>query len=307
MKTSILGSGVYAKAISACLLNANCTVTMWTEKKDFKEVLARERTYLTNSFEDAADADIIFVLTSSPFVASVLEGIAPHVDESSLIVVGSKGILEDGTLMTDLVEKILPKNHYAVISGPTFAVDIAALEPVGFTIGTKSFSDFEKIVPCFKTAHLEYSSDVLAIEMCGSLKNAYAIGSGLLNGLNYGHSTSCLYITKALHEMSSIFGCLDASPHSTNTLAGVGDLVLTCTSQNSRNFTFGTVLALGDETQKKDYLQKNTVEGYENLKAYVKLFARKNVAAPLLSCVNDIVEGRSEPEKIIELLLDKKV
>ena len=125
------------------LENSSRIITSILEKKDFKEVLAREGTYLTNSFEEAADTEIIFVLTSSPFVASVLEGIAPHVDESCLIVVGSKGILEDGTLMTDLVEKILPKNHYAVISGPTFAVDIAALEPVGFTIGTKNFSDFD--------------------------------------------------------------------------------------------------------------------------------------------------------------------
>lgn len=304
MKTSILGSGVYGKAISNVLLASNCDVTMWTEKKDFKEILAKEETHITNSFEEASkDKDIIFVLTGSKFVRSVLEGIAPYVSPTTLIILGSKGILDDGTLMTDLAEEILPNNHYAVISGPTFAVDIAALEPVGFTIGTKEVDDFIILRNALKTVHLEHCADVLAIEMAGSLKNAYAIGSGILSGFNYGNSTRCLYITKVLHEMADIFASFGSDKASTNTLAGVGDLVLTCMSPNSRNFTFGTILSLESEEDKKEYLKNNTVEGYENLKAYVDLFKRKGIDAPIMECVSKVVDSTLPAESLIELLL----
>ena len=306
MKTSILGSGVYGKAMSNILLEAGNDVTMWTEKEDFKEVLARPEKHLTNSFEEASsNMDMIFVLTGSKFVRPVLEGIAPYVSPTTLIILGSKGILDDGTFMTDLAEEILPNNSYAVISGPTFAVDIAALEPVGFTIGTKKTSDFEKVKTALKTVYLEHSEDVQAIEMAGSLKNAYAIGSGILSGFNFGNSTRCLYITKVIHEMANIFTSFGCQKSSTTTLAGIGDLVLTCMSANSRNFTFGTILSLESDENKKEYLKTNTVEGYENLKAYTKLFKEKSIDAPILSCVADIVDSKYEANKLIELLLEK--
>ncbi len=308
MKVTILGSGVYAKAISNVLLHDGNDVTMWTEKADLKKVLAREGTRLTNSFEEAVhETEVVFVLTGSQFVRSVLEGIAPFVREDVLVVLGSKGLLEDGTLMTDLAQEILPNNAYAVISGPTFAVDIAALEPVGFTIGTTSADDFHRLEKCLISPTLEHSKDTLAIEMCGSLKNAYAIGSGILSGFNFGPSTTCLYISKVLNEMGHIFEAMGASASSTTTLAGVGDLVLTCTSPNSRNYTFGTILALGSPDQSREYLRANTVEGYENLRAYVALFERKKIDAPIMNCVYDIVEGKSSSQNLIKLLLKKQV
>lgn len=304
MKIGILGSGVYAKAISNVLLQSDCSVIMWTEKEDLKDVVVQEGTFLTNSFEEVTrDTEVIFVLTGSQFVKSVLQGIAPFIEKNTLVVLGSKGILEDGTFPLELVEEILPNNPYAIISGPTFAVDIASLEPVGFTIGTAQKTHFEILKKCLKTVYLEHSEDTLAIEMCGSLKNAYAIGSGLLSGSNFGHSTMCLYITKVLKEMSGIFAKMGANSQSVSTLAGVGDLVLTCTSEGSRNFTFGTILALGNTSEKESYLKTHTVEGYENLKAYVALFAKKNIEAPILNCVYKVVEGTLKIDDFIKLLL----
>lgn len=302
MKISILGTGVYGLAMANLILLSGYEVTMWTER-DPKEVIVKSGITVTNSFEDVSDKDIIFVLTGSKFVRSVLEGIKSYVPSSSLIVLGSKGILDDGVLMTDIVEEVLPDNRYAVISGPTFAVDIANLEPVGFTIGAENVEDFEKLQRCLNRAYIEYSTGILAIEMAGSLKNAYAIGSGIINGLNFGHSTTCLYLTRAFSEMSTIFEKMGTKKEYSSTLAGIGDLVLTCTSSNSRNYTFGTILAIGTKEERENYLEVNTVEGYENLKSYVKLFKKKNIDAPLIFCIDDIVSGKKEPEHLIELLL----
>ncbi len=303
MNITVIGSGVYGKAIAKILLEAKNNVTMWTEK-DIKEVIVPKEIELTNDFEaSCTNKDIIFILTGSRFVANILESIKPYLDKKTMVVLGSKGILENGTILTKMFENMLPEYKYGVISGPTFAVDIAALEPIGFTIATKDYDDFMKIKKALNTVYIEYSKDVHAIEMAGSLKNAYAIGSGILSGFNYGPSTRCLYITRVLKEMENIFDNLGFDKSSTNTLAGVGDLVLTCTSPNSRNFTFGTILSLGTKEESEKYLKNNTVEGYENLKAYIVLLEKENIKAPFLECVFNIVEQKQEASTLIKLLL----
>lgn len=305
MKTTIIGSGVYGKAIAKVLLEAGNDIIMWTEK-DTREVIVPESIKLTNSFSVACkNRDLIFILTGSKFVPSIFEGIKAHLSDDSIVILGSKGILKDGTILTDLFRKYFPNKHLAVISGPTFAVDIAALEPVGFTIGTETKEDFSKIKKALDTVYLEHSTDIDAVEMSGSLKNAYAIGSGILSGFNYGPSTRCLYITKVLHEMGEIFKRLNLDEYSTLTLAGVGDLILTCTSPNSRNFTFGTILSLEKNSEKEKYLSSNTVEGYENLKVYSKLLKDKNISAPILETVYDIVSSKKQSKELIDLLLEK--
>jgi len=306
LNTTIIGSGVYGKAMANVLLSNNNKVTLWTEKEDLSSILIPSGAVITNSFEQALkNAKLVYILTGSQYVESVLMGMKPYITKDMIIILGSKGILEDGTILTDLFEKNFEDISHAVISGPTFAVDIAALEPIGFTVGTKSYDDYEVIKNAMKSVYLEYCEDVDAVEMAGSLKNAYAIGSGILNGFNYGPSTRCLYITRVLQEIADIYNAVGLKQSSTSTLAGVGDLVLTCTSLNSRNFTFGSILSLNDNQEKENYLKTNTVEGYENLKAYKRLFDKKGISAPILKTVSDIVEGKKEAQGIIDIILKK--
>lgn len=303
MKVTVIGSGAYGKAITQLLLQSKCDIKMWTEQKDTKNILVPEGVKVTNDFKEALEGSIlIYCLTGSKFCKSIFENIKPFIKDDQIIILGSKGILEDGTLITELLEKIIPNSTYAVISGPTFAIDIASLEPIGFTLATKEYETFKKVKSSLPI-YLEYSSDVQAIEMSGSLKNAYAIGSGILHGYNFGSSTRCLYITRSLQEIENIFKTLGSNPSSTCTLAGIGDLVLTCTSPTSRNFTFGTILALETLDEKKEYLKNNTVEGYENLKSYYQLFKKKNISTPILDCVYNIVLNDVKPDTLIDILL----
>jgi len=303
VKIAIIGSGVYGKAIANVLLKAGNDVVVWTEVEDLSRVDVPVGVKLTNDYKTALEgAKLVYILTGSKFVPDVLANLKPFIEEYSIVVLGSKGILDDGTMLTEVTRKVLPNHKVAVISGPTFAKDISALDPVGFTIGGDKES-FDVIKSAMTTVYLEHSSNVDATGMAGSLKNAYAIGSGILRGLNYGHSTTCLYVTRALQELGSIYEAYGFNKELTLNLSGVGDLFLTCTSEDSRNFSFGMMLSRNDEKETLEYLNHNTVEGYENLKAYVSLFEKKDIKSPILSCVNDIVASKRKAQDLVTLLL----
>ncbi len=304
MKIAVIGSGVYAKAMARLMVHNGLEVTIWTEG-EVSKVIVREDMKVTNSFKEALDdAKMVFILTGSKFVPNVLEEMKSYAKDDMLFVLGSKGILENGVLLSEVFENILPEFNYAVISGPTFAVDINALEPVGFTIGCKDIENYQLIKNSLKTANFEYSKDITGIELSGTLKNAYAIGSGILSGFNYGNSIRCFYLTKVLNEMQTIFRGLGADENTVLTLAGIGDLVLTCTSLNSRNFTFGSLLSIGNKENTEIYLKNTTVEGYENLKVFNEFLTRKNIDAPIIKKVYDIVVESRDAEELIDLLMN---
>lgn len=302
MRISIIGTGVYALAVAKLLLTTNDQVTMWTEKEDLDSIEVPCGARFTNSYKEACcEADLIFIMTSAKFVSSVIKASSRYIRPECIVILGTKGILADYSTPLDISTSIL-KNRIGVLSGPTFACDIDALDPIGFTLGSADYEVFEVVKNVMPTVALEYSDDVDAIEMAGSLKNAYAIGSGIIAGLGYGPSTSCLFITKVLKEIEQIYEAMSYDTKSILTLAGVGDLVLTCTSTNSRNFTLGTKLAKEDRRSQEDYLKNNTVEGFENIKIYSRLFKERNIPAPILETIYEILIEESDTSFLIELL-----
>ena len=305
MKITIIGSGVYGSATAKMLNNSGNDVTVWTEKENIDEIIIGEGIKVTNKYEDALkDAKLVYVLTAAKYAPSIFEAIKNLVRDDMTIILGSKGILENGGLMEDVLLSVIPKAHYAVVSGPTFAHDIGELEPLGFTVATHEKDRFDVIKSAYKGIKIEYSQDTTGTELCGVLKNAYAIGSGMLNGFNYGPSIRSLYITSVLNEMKKILKSMDANIETAYTLAGIGDLILTCTSNNSRNFTFGTILASNDREKTMKYLEETTVEGYENMKVLSKLFEEKSIDAPILNMLYEIVRNGRNSKDIIPFLVD---
>lgn len=300
MNITIIGSGVYGQAIAKLLLTSNKKVTMWTENENPETMQVQEGIELTNSYEEATkNANFIFLLTGSKFIKSVMENMMPYLKDDTVIILGSKGILEDTRTPLEVVTSLV-SNPCAVLSGPTFAKDIEALDPVGFTLAAENKIVFDKVAEIMPNTYLEFSGDLIGIELAGSLKNAYAIGNGIVAGLNYGFSTSCLYITKVIHEMEHIFDQLGGNPNSIKTLAGLGDTILTCTSKESRNFSYGYLLS-SNKSESAHFLDNNTVEGYENLKSFVRLFEEKKISAPILTHIFEISSGKREPSSLLEL------
>lgn len=302
MKVGVIGSGVFGLAIANLLLNNNNDVCIWTEKEDPSEIIIPDDLDITNDYEEIIkDKEIIFILTSSKYVPATLENIKEYISPNVPVVLGSKGLLEDGTRLSEVLKEKLPNNPSAIISGPGFAKDVYCLESTGFTIATEEKSVFEKIKSCLSNTILEYSRDIQAIELAGSLKNAYAIGSGIIDGLGLSYSTSMLYLTLVFQEISKIYEEMGSAKDSLTSLAVFGDLVLSCTSNNSRNFTYGTLLGKNLK-EAQDFVSNNTVEGYHNLKALSILFKSLAIEAPIINSIKDIALERKSPTTLKKLL-----
>ena len=304
MKIAIIGSGVYGLAMANLLNKSGNKVTVWTEKENPKEIIVPDGVTCTHNFKECLDgAKNVYILTSAKFVSGILDSIKPYIDNEMCIILGSKGILESGAMLEEVLKEKLPNSTYAIISGPTFAVDIAHLEPLGFTIATESINTFKTIKSSFKGVKIEYSSDTTGVELSGVLKNVYAIGSGMLEGFNYGYSARCLYLTEVAKEIKSIFSQIGAKEDTILSLAGIGDLVLTCTSPNSRNYTFGSIVGIGTNDERREYLSKTTVEGYDNLKILYKLLKEKSIDAPILKVLYEIVMSDKDSKELVHLIL----
>ncbi len=303
MNVTIIGSGVYALAI-ANLLKENNNITIWTELSDVSLVKVSSDIKVTNSFKEACySARVIFILTACKFIPSTLDTMKDYIMNDSIIVIGSKGILEGGILPVELAERVLPKNTIAAIGGPTMAKDILN-NPVGFTLGTRSSEVYSLIKSIMPNVYLEYEQDAKTVELAGALKNAYAIGSGLIHSMGYGLSTISLYIMRVIEEISNIYRDLNYDTSSIMNLSCLGDLILTCTSTDSRNFQLGDNLTKMDSRVKEEYLKGKTIEGYDNIEIFYKLFKDRNKYYPILFNIYDIINDNKKKEELINIILN---
>lgn len=303
MKIAIIGTGVYGLATAHKLSKTNKNIWIWTDKEDPKSIIAPENVLVSHDYEEVLkDAKVVFILVAGKYVKSVLNDMKEFIKGTELFVIGSKGIMDDGKLIYELVQEVF-NNPVGVLSGPTFAVDVNKNEPTGFTFATKDKKDYEIVKNIYSESFIEYSNDLKATSLAGTLKNVYAIGNGIVDGLNLGYSVKCLLVYKAFHEMKTIFKSLGCEELEMESLAGLGDLILTSTSPTSRNFTFGRICSFADEDEKQNFLKTNTVEGYENLKVFHTMFKKENIKTPLLDSIYKIViENKNSKELITSLL-----
>lgn len=302
MKIALIGSGVYAMAISNIIDKKN-NIYMWTERNDYKDIITSKNMIISNSYEEVVrNADLIFILVAAKYVKSCIQNMKEYIASKAIIIIGSKGLDEYGNPLSMTVNKII-SNNIAILSGPTFANDISSGYKVGFTLACHNKKNFALIKDSLNNVFLEYSPDIKSVEMAGSLKNVYAIGSGIISGLSDCYSTLCLYITKVLKEIEYIFIKQGFSKESLLTLACVGDLILTCTSTQSRNNTFGKIVAQNNSSDIEEFKNSKTVEGYENTKSFYHIFKSLNLDTPILNTIYDIIILGNKPESLIETLL----
>ena len=181
-------------------------------------------------------------------------------------------------------------------------------KPIGLTLATKN-KETEKIVKkalCNSYLKLRHTNDVVGTEICGSIKNVIALASGMLDGLGANDSTRAMLITESLHDISEIIEAFKGNPKTVLSFAGFGDLLLTCTSVKSRNFSFGQILGKGvSQEEKETYLKNNTVEGYYTLESIYQLLIDKNVNIPIIDLIYNIVKKEEDPKKLLTFLVEK--
>lgn len=325
MKISVIGLGVYSLAISKMLAKKDENeIVIWTENNEKYEEYKKTKKVasvfdtklpknikISASMEDTLEnTNLIYIITASKYVDIVTKQMKPYYNPKIPVCIASKGIEESREeLLSNIVKKALKTNNIAVISGPTFAVDILNNEPVALALASKTKKAKEYVLNTLAndTLKLRPSKDMIGIQMCGSIKNVIAIASGILSGLGYSNSTQSFLINESLHDIKDIIKIFGGNPKTILSFAGVGDLMLTCTSTKSRNFSFGVIVgSTKDQNKINEYLATHTVEGYNTLEIVYKMLQKKGIEIELITTIYDIVYNGVDANTLAKFLVTKK-
>lgn len=311
MKISVIGLGMYSIALTKMLSKNNKNINIWTEEKDktIKDVIdidLPKSIKVSNNLETVLkDTDIIYIACASKYVDAITKKIAPFYKKNIPICIASKGIEETTqSLLSEVISKELRTNNIAVISGPTFAIDMLNEDPTALALASKNNRTKNAVLKTLAndTLKLRPTKDIIGIQLCGAIKNVIAIAAGIIKGLGYGESTHALLINSSLHDIKKIIYYLGGNPKTILSYAGIGDLLLTCSTTKSRNFHFGYVI--GSTKNKKEinkFLLENTVEGYNTLDTIYQLLHNKNINIKIIELLYNIVYNDEDPTTIINV------
>lgn len=322
MKVAILGSGAYGLALASRLLMNKNNVEMWTyskeEKKQLKETrisnklpaykIPKEIKITTSMKKAVYDSKIIIIAVPAFAVDDIAKQLAKYIKPTQHILIATKGIEQDTCkFLTDVVLDYINTNRLAVISGPTFAVDIIKDVPIGLSLGTTNELTKKTIMQAFinPKTKIRPTLDIIGIEVCGAIKNVMAIASGMLEGMKVADSTKALFLTEALNDIKEIIDVLGGNKKTILSFAGFGDILMTCTSQNSRNFTFGKILGSGKKEEAIKYRENTTVEGLYTLKSIQKLLQDTGAKIPIIDLIYDIIYNEKDKEEMLKFLIEK--
>lgn len=325
MNIGLIGSGSYSQAMMLMLHKNNNNITVWTSNEDkYKEYKKNKRIksviedvkipkdiILTNNLEELCkDKDIIFIMTTATYVGQVCNDISKYINSKTIVCIASKGIENNScAFLSDVAQSKLKTKHIAIISGPSFAIDMAKGYPVGLSIASHSKKAIKLIKKTLvsDSVKLRETNDLIGIQICGSIKNVIAIAAGMLSGMGYPESTQSFLITESLNDIKELIKSLGGNPKTCLSYAGVGDLLLTCTSVKSRNFKFGVMIGKGMTREEKNiFLENNTVEGYYTLHSIYKLIKTNKIKMPIINTIYNIIVNNQNPSLLVKLLMNKK-
>ena len=321
MNVTILGTGAYGIALSSMFLKNNCKITMWTKNlEEYKSLeknrcnekalpgyyISKDIKFTMNMEEAIQKAEIIVIAIPVQYIKDLVLEVKKYYNKNGHICIASKGILGDNQgLPYKVVKKILHTKNISVISGPTFAIDMVNDALMGLVVAGKNVKTNMVIKKALAndTLVVDTSNDIDGIELCGAIKNIMAIGSGIIDGMNYPESTRCMLFTKCFQEMMNLIYGLGGHKASALTYAGIGDLLLTCTSYKSRNYTYGKLLGQNKNKEEiNDYVSKTTIEGRYTLKVLYEMLKRKKIKFQIITTLYAIVYKNSDPNLLINYL-----
>jgi glycerol-3-phosphate dehydrogenase (NAD(P)+) len=306
---TVLGAGSYGTALAITLARNGHSVLLWGHNPQHLAQLEADRcnsAFLPDvSFPDtlstepdlaeavAASRDLLIVVPSHVF-GDVLTQVKPHLRPDSRIVWATKGLeRETGRLLQDVAREIVGDAlPLAVISGPTFAKELAAGLPTAIALAATDpqfADDLQLLLHCGKSFRVYNNPDFIGVQLGGAVKNVIAIGAGISDGIGFGANARTALITRGLAEMSRLGAALGADPTTFMGMAGLGDLVLTCTDNQSRNRRFGMMLGQGVDVESAQTQIGQVVEGYRNTKEVKALAARYGVEMPITEQIYQVL------------------
>jgi glycerol-3-phosphate dehydrogenase (NAD(P)+) len=319
---AVVGAGSWGTAVASLLAHKTPT-RLWARSPAVADQITQRHSnpdYLpglelpdtlvaTADLLDAiGDADIVLVSVPSHGFRAVIEQMAPHVGPACTLVILTKGI-EVGTnrRMSQIVSEVLPGTPSGVLTGPNLAREVAEGQPAASVV---ALADEEQAVRVQEALHsttyrVYSSSDVIGCEVAGAAKNVIAIAAGMSDGLGFGENTRAALITRGLTELARVGTALGGQPLTFGGLAGVGDLVATCTSPRSRNRSLGFALGSGQSLAEAQAGTHMVAEGVRTAGPLVALAAEHDLELPIVAQVAAIVAGTSSPRAALAELMSR--
>lgn len=325
LRISILGAGSWGTALAQTFATLGHRVMLWgrdvpalgmmlSEQKNIKYhpsvLLHPNITPLSDLTKTVSHAEVLILAIPSYSVREILPLIQPHLDPETLFISTAKGI-ENGSLklVSEIVAEIFGEtfvqNKYSVLSGPSFAKDVVSLLPTAVTLAckNKSATAFLQEHLHTKTFHLFSSADVVGVEMAGALKNVVAIAAGASDGFGFGASAKAALITRGLNEIMTLGQAKGAQALTFTGLSGLGDLILTCSTDTSRNRRVGLKLAQGESLMSVVRDIGQVAEGIRTSKSAYELSKKLNAQTPIIDQVYlALYEGKPAHQAIEDLL-----
>ncbi|MCR5086672.1 MAG: NAD(P)-dependent glycerol-3-phosphate dehydrogenase [Lachnospiraceae bacterium] len=318
---SVLGAGTWGTALAIELANKGQKVTLWSAVPAEIEALRADRTQIRNlpgamlpeSIElttDLAkacdDEEILVCAVASPYVRETAAKMKPFCRKGQIIVNVSKGIEEKTLLtMTQVIEQEIPDARMAVLSGPSHAEEVSRGIPTAVVVGAEDGKTAKIVQEAFfaDMFRVYTSDDMLGIELGGSLKNVIALAAGMVDGLAYGDNTKAALMTRGIAEISRLGVAMGGRESTFYGLSGIGDLIVTCTSNHSRNHNAGYLIGQGKSTEDALAEVGQVVEGVNCAKAALALGKKYKVSLPIVEEINDVLfHGESVRDSVMDLL-----
>ena len=323
---AVVGAGSWGTALSLVLVRNDYEVDLWVYEEDLCALIneSRENKYFlpgiplpeqvhaTSSLETVVkNKSVVVLVVPTHAIHSVVKELNPFLKPDCLIINAGKGI-ENETLQTphQILKELLTVPHRCgALSGPTFAAEVSRGTPSAIVAAAETLDTAEQIQSIFSNSKLKVftSTDLLGVELGGALKNVIAIATGISDGLNLGYNARAALITRGLVEITRIGTALGARPETFSGLSGVGDLVLTCTGDLSRNRTVGLKLAQGQKLKGIIENMKMVAEGVRTVKSAQRLKTQLKIQASIIDETYQVLYEDKPPEQALKDLMNVEI
>ncbi len=321
-KVSVIGGGAWGTALARTCAQAGRDVKLWAREDDVVHSInadhenlrylpgakLHQNIHATGDLQSAASADIILMVVPAQFTRNIMGEIKSHLGEGTPVLLCSKGIEQQSLeLMSDVLRDTLPQAVPAVLSGPSFAADVVRGLPTAVTLACPDAALGRALMQAIGTRTFRpyLSTDIIGAEVGGAVKNVLAIACGIVLGKNLGKSAHAALLTRGFAEMTRLGIALNARPETLRGLCGLGDLVLTCSSEQSRNMSCGLALGRGESLEEIYAKGTGVIEGAATAPALAELAKRKDVDMPISEAIAAILAGSTGIDEAIEGLLSR--
>ncbi|MFO7297979.1 MAG: NAD(P)H-dependent glycerol-3-phosphate dehydrogenase [Pseudomonadota bacterium] len=322
LQVGVIGAGAWGTALALVAARAGHRVTLWARgaetsreinvtrenKARLPGITLPEEISATSTPEDLAACELVMIATPAQAMREVMGGFRPHLQPGTSAVITAKGI-EQGTsqFLADVLRETCPALEPMILSGPSFAGDVARQLPTAVTLAARSLELARPVAEALSSPTFRpyISDDLVGVQIGGAVKNVLAIACGIVTGHGLGESARAALIARAFAELSRFGTALGARRETLTGLSGLGDLVLTCSSAQSRNFRLGLALGQGQSVEAATASAGGVTEGAYTAEAVVSIADSRGIDVPVSAAVHAILQGRLSIPQAVSALMQR--